>query len=196
MYGLTCCCCKIKNKCFLCGYGAFLLPMWIVLLVLGGIGIYASTAGKDELTDQCQDIVNKAGNVYTIDGEYSDINISLDIYETIQINKYMCTTDCPCIGINAATLSTWDLTTQVTTAAANSIANADSASDIADALNTLASSADYLAGADADRDVSQTYYTPAAGSSEPTFETYQACIQSYDSTATTPFGIWANKLNS
>ena len=51
--GLTICCCKIENRCFLMGYGIVLLPMWIILMVIGAVGIYASTAGKDELTDQC-----------------------------------------------------------------------------------------------------------------------------------------------
>ena len=38
-----------------------------------------------------------------------------------------------------------------------------------------------------------TFYAPGSGT---TFETYQACINSYDETATTAFGQWASKLNS
>ena len=41
------------------------------------------------------------------------------------------------------------------------------------------------------RTVGDFYFVSANG-----FETYEACIQSYDSTATTPFGIWAHNLNT
>ena len=96
--------------------------------------------------------------MYTIDGEYTDIEISLDIYETLQIDTYMCTTDCPCVPLTQATKGTWS-----------------------DAAITGSSS----------RTVGDFYFVSANG-----FETYEACIQSYDSTATTPFGIWAHNLNT
>lgn len=105
--GVVICSCRISNRCCVIGYGIFLLPMWIILIVVGAIGLYASTASKDELTTQCNDIVDKVGTAYTIENNYNNIEISLDVYETLLMDEYMCSTDCPCVDVDAATKATW-----------------------------------------------------------------------------------------
>ena len=105
--GVVLCMCKISNRCYVIGYGVLLLPMWIILIIVGGVGLYASTASKDELTKQCNEIVDSVGTAYTIENEYNNIEISLDVYETLLMDEYMCSTDCPCVDVDAATKATW-----------------------------------------------------------------------------------------
>lgn len=87
----------IKNRCFTCMYGIVLLPTWIFLIVVGAVAIMASVASSDAITDQCVTINQ---NSVTLN-EDSNIVISIDIFESLGVNSYMCSTYCPCAETNA-----------------------------------------------------------------------------------------------
>mmetsp|Transcript_29351 Transcript_29351/g.36454 ORF Transcript_29351/g.36454 Transcript_29351/m.36454 type:complete len:197 (-) Transcript_29351:569-1159(-) len=110
--------CKVKNRCYTICYGCILMPTWIIILIVGGLAVYASTEGKDQLMTQCKIAVDKldaARNPSSSGGssqadpcsiDYSSMNdfkVSLEVYETIMINKEMCSTNCPCkVGVSTA----------------------------------------------------------------------------------------------
>lgn len=82
----------IENRCFVCVYGIILLPTWIFLVVIGSVAVLASVASTDHIEKQC-DVLKYDGVTLSKD---SNIKISLDIYESLGVNKYMCSTYCPC----------------------------------------------------------------------------------------------------
>jgi hypothetical protein len=91
---LGCCfkCCK--NRFFNVLYGSLLLPTWVIIIVIGTLATFASTAATDELEKQCLSFTDITES-YTVDGS-TEIDISLDIYDSLQINEYMCSASCPC----------------------------------------------------------------------------------------------------
>jgi hypothetical protein len=91
----TCC----KNRCFAVMYGILLFPSWIIILVIGIISVGASVAASDEIEKECLKISAETSRTYGS----SDITIALDIYDSILIEDYMCTSDCPCAPVSTAT---------------------------------------------------------------------------------------------
>lgn len=49
--------CNIRSMWYIRIYGVILLPAWVIVIVVGGSAVYMSTAGKDELMEDCYDVV-------------------------------------------------------------------------------------------------------------------------------------------
>lgn len=109
----------LKNRCFVCTYGLILIPTWLVYMIFGGIGIGLSTVSKDavesactDLSDQLDDLSNRlSSNIGDIQGgsdfaasvlgecgdsSIGEVKISVEIYDAIKIDNYMCSDVCPC----------------------------------------------------------------------------------------------------
>lgn len=86
-------CCK--NRCYAICYGVTIFPVWLLLIIFGGIAVGIALAGEDdmvkyclELTEQTKKANEKAGDVIPFD---------LNIYDQIMIDTYMCdANNCPC----------------------------------------------------------------------------------------------------
>ena len=94
---LLCC----KNRCITCTYGIILLPTWIILIVVGFLATAIATAADDAITKECNTLTTySTGTTYN----NQDITISLDIYDSIRINDYMCKPEyCACEATSKAT---------------------------------------------------------------------------------------------
>lgn len=94
----------VKNRCLAFVYGLILLPTWIAVIVIGAIAVAASALSEKHLTDTCNKIANDISYTYSTNtaGTTHEVKYSLDFYESIGINRYMCTNDCICEP-NAAT---------------------------------------------------------------------------------------------
>ena len=51
--------CKVKHRLFTICYGTCLLPIWIAVLVVGGIATYISTEGKEKIQEECSNVIVK-----------------------------------------------------------------------------------------------------------------------------------------
>lgn len=89
----------VKNRCFACIYGIILLPTWIVLIVVGIITLAASVASSDHIEKQC--LIYELQSQTQLSSD-SNISISLDIYNSLGVNQYMCSEYCPCAPTQAA----------------------------------------------------------------------------------------------
>merc|ERR1712048_641480 len=96
--GFLLCC---KNRCITCTYGILLLPTWIILIVVGFLATIIAVAAEDAIIEECDKFTQ-----YDTDTTYNGetITISLDIYDSIRINNYMCKPDfCPCAATTKST---------------------------------------------------------------------------------------------
>lgn len=100
--GFFCKC--VKNRCFTCLYGIILLPTWIVTIIIGASALALSAGSKQWLEDECVKINSVSQEVEISEG-YT-VSVSLDIYESLFVNDYMCSEYCPCAPTNAA--SQWE----------------------------------------------------------------------------------------
>jgi len=96
--GLGFCFKCIKNRCFAFLYGLILLPTWLAVLIIGFVAVAAAAMSKTALTDTCNRLANDYQYTYSTSygGSTQEVTYSFDIYESIGINKWMCTTECPC----------------------------------------------------------------------------------------------------
>ena len=96
--GLGFCFKCIKNRCFAFLYGLILLPTWLAVIIIGGIAVAAATLSKDALVETCERFSNDYTYTYSTSygGQSQQITYSFDIYESIGINKWMCSNECPC----------------------------------------------------------------------------------------------------
>ena len=88
----------LKNRCFAFIYGLILLPTWLAVIIIGGIAVAAAALSKTALTDTCERLSNDYQYSYSTsyNGQTQEVTYSFDIYESIGINKWMCSTECPC----------------------------------------------------------------------------------------------------
>ena len=91
---LGCCLWFCKNKCYQCTYGILLIPTTLIVLGFGAACTAVAVLSSDTIQDECI----KALESTTQSTETSGVTISysLDIYDSIKINDYMCTNFCPC----------------------------------------------------------------------------------------------------
>ena len=68
------CCFKCcKNKCFAIAYGTILLPVWLFVVIVGGLAAGASVASGETVEEQCDSLAAR----FTIGvGEDGDIDLS------------------------------------------------------------------------------------------------------------------------
>ena len=107
------CACTIRHRCFSFLFGLLLLPTWIIVIVLGGAGLYMSSSGKDEIIETCYEVQQRlnsglfsSANAGTAFNDVSrdecnilydsDIGVNLNVYEKILIDQEMCSSNCPC----------------------------------------------------------------------------------------------------
>lgn len=93
-----------KNRIFVCCYGIILLPTWIFVIVVGAIATLASVAAKDNIESECLKYKDRGLDV-TLDSDTPSIKITLDIYDSLGVDKYMCSSECPCNAV--ATSGEW-----------------------------------------------------------------------------------------
>ena len=86
-------CCK--NKCFYCLYGILLLPTCLIIIAFGAVATIVSTASGEHVKTFCDELNAKTTTSTTLNGD-TEVNISLDIYEILEIDDYMCSISCPC----------------------------------------------------------------------------------------------------
>jgi len=102
--GLRCC---HKKKIYRCCVGIFLIPVFLILIAVGGGAVYLSNASEEQIEEQC--IKLAAETAQTIETEapsdpaaqaagysFGDIEVSLEIYKSIRIDEFMCSQECPC----------------------------------------------------------------------------------------------------
>ena len=109
--------CKIKHRCFTCTYGIFLLPIWLVVFIVGAVSVWLANTAPDLIQDACETLIDNfndavndnlnsgssssipAGALQGCDKETydSDIKFNLEVYESMKIDKEMCSINCPCI---------------------------------------------------------------------------------------------------
>ena len=96
--GLGFCFKCIKNRCFAFLYGLILLPTWLAVLIIGFVAVAAAAMSETALTDTCNKLANDYTYTYSTsyNGSNQEITYSFDIYESIGINKWMCTNECVC----------------------------------------------------------------------------------------------------
>jgi len=58
----------IKNRCFVCTYGIILLPIWLVVLIFGFVGLAFAFASKDMINDACFDLKAETSTTLDIEG--------------------------------------------------------------------------------------------------------------------------------
>lgn len=51
-------CCR--SWCFNLTYGIILLPVWIVVIAIGAVSLYVSSAAKEKLEEECIKLVDQA----------------------------------------------------------------------------------------------------------------------------------------
>ena len=65
------CCFKwCRNRCFAIAYGTILLPVWLFVVIVGGIAAGASVASGDTVEDTCKDIAKKLSFNVDSDGDF------------------------------------------------------------------------------------------------------------------------------
>merc|ERR1719232_346254 len=65
------CCFKwCRNRCFAIIYGTILLPVWIFVVIVGGIAAGASVASGDTVEDTCKDLAGKLSFNVNADGDF------------------------------------------------------------------------------------------------------------------------------
>ena len=65
------CCFKCcKNRCFAVAYGTILLPVWIFVVIVGGLSAGASVASGDTVEDTCKDLADKLSFNVNDDGGF------------------------------------------------------------------------------------------------------------------------------
>ena len=82
----------ISNRCYVMTYGCILLPSWIIVVIFGAIATAISIAAEDTIQDECIKALAEA----ELSTDSSTLTYSLNIYETLKIDEYMCTDFCPC----------------------------------------------------------------------------------------------------
>ena len=98
-------CCK--NRCYAICYGVTVLLVWILLLIGGGIAVSVALASQEDIEKYCIDLSNQIDK--TKPNDATKVTFDLNIYESIKVNTYMCSTNCPCSDV--PTKSDWlDLT--------------------------------------------------------------------------------------
>ena len=75
------CCFKCcKNRCFAVIYGVILTPVWLIVVILGGLAAGASIASEDVVEEQCQKIADRLTIGVDADGNFdlSAVGSSVD----------------------------------------------------------------------------------------------------------------------
>ena len=83
------CCFKwCRNRCFAIFYGTILLPVWIFVVIVGGIAAGASVASGDTVEDTCKDLAGKLSFNVNADGDFdlSSIGASTGISSVAAAN--------------------------------------------------------------------------------------------------------------
>lgn len=79
------CCFKwCRNRCFAIAYGTILLPVWLFVVIVGGIAAGASVASGDTVEDTCKDLAKNLSFNVNADGDFdlSSIGASTGISST------------------------------------------------------------------------------------------------------------------
>ena len=89
---------KIKSDWYAGVYGCVLLPIWIVFGVIGFSEILFSEGVTEAVDEQCKNILDEVPPIYFEDDSSDpyEIKIGLDVYQQIGIDRYMCSSSCPC----------------------------------------------------------------------------------------------------
>ena len=90
-------CCH--NRCFACVYGTILLPVWIIVTIIGGLAVGIANAASDTIEEECLNLSSEISQSFEDSQAGADntvVTITLDVYDAIYINEYMCSSECPC----------------------------------------------------------------------------------------------------
>ena len=161
-----------SRKIYRCCTGILLVPVFLLLIVIGGGSLWLSNASEEQIQEQCTKIA--AETVQTIETDsgdaaaaeaagytFGDIEVSLEVYKSIQIDQYMCSVECPCPATTKS--GEWTALTNEALAKSNRV-------DQAFLFNTA--------------------------ESLQTYETYKSCIESETAGATEYFKAFAKAFRS
>ena len=89
----------MRNRCCTVLFGMCLTPLWIATVAIGGASVYISYTAADEFQDECDKLVadrlvTDKKIVFSLENDNLEINFN--IYRDVQIDKYMCSVNCPC----------------------------------------------------------------------------------------------------
>jgi len=100
-------CCK--NKCFYCLWGSMLIPTTLIVFIFGALCYVFATASDETLTDECKKQLDKFADDadQSISAGSEEIDISMNLYVDSGLERYMCTTSCPCKPVDATIQATW-----------------------------------------------------------------------------------------
>ena len=108
-----------KNRCYACFYGIILMLTWPIIIAFGAFSVAVTRLGDTAISDTCNTYVDKLSDQIfggaTNDPSTGDVTLSLEIYENIYIDRYMCSSACPCLStLPAVTQAQWTSTTRAT----------------------------------------------------------------------------------
>lgn len=100
--GMRCC---ANRKIYRCCTGILLVPVFLLLIVVGGGSLWLSNASEEQIQEQCTKLAAETTQTITTElpegaeeagYTFGDVEVSLEVYKSIKIDEYMCSADCPC----------------------------------------------------------------------------------------------------
>ena len=82
------CCFKwCKNKCFAIIYGTILLPVWLFVVIVGGLAAGASVASGETVEEQCDKLASRLTIGVSKDGDIDLGNVGKQVTDTLTGTK-------------------------------------------------------------------------------------------------------------
>lgn len=100
--GMRCC---ANRKIYRCCTGILLVPVFLLLIVVGGGSLWLSNASEEQIQEQCTKLAAETAQTIAAEAPtgaseagytFGDVEVSLEVYKSIRIDEYMCSVECPC----------------------------------------------------------------------------------------------------